>query len=63
MTVVSVALLTAWSAVELRIRHPLIDLRLWRYRPVLAANATGLLVSIGFYPPRCGYGVRPRPCA
>jgi predicted MFS family arabinose efflux permease len=48
--IVSVALLAGWTAVELRTRHPLVDLRLLRHRRVLAANAIGLLVSIGFYP-------------
>jgi predicted MFS family arabinose efflux permease len=50
VAVVSAALLAGWVAVELRTHHPLVDLRLLRHRPVLAANATGLLVSIGFYP-------------
>lgn len=50
MLIVSVVLLAGWAVVELRSRHPLIDLRLLRHRSVLAANATGLLVSIGFYP-------------
>lgn len=50
VAVVSVALLAVWTAVELRTRQPLVDLRLLRHRRVLAANATGLLVSIGFYP-------------
>jgi predicted MFS family arabinose efflux permease len=68
VAVVSVALLAGWTAVELRIRQPLVDLRLLRHRRVLAANAIGLLVSIGFYPlmslvvryvqtpPAAGYG-------
>lgn len=46
----SVVLLTGWSAIELRARHPLIDLRLLRRRPVLAANVTAFLVALGFYP-------------
>jgi MFS family permease len=50
VAVVSVALLAGWTAIELRTRQPLVDLRLLRHRRVLAANATGLLVSIGFYP-------------
>jgi MFS family permease len=50
MLAVSVVLLALWAVVELRSRHPLIDLRLLRHRPVLAANATVLLVSTGFYP-------------
>ncbi|MFB7496464.1 MFS transporter [Streptomyces sp. NPDC056161] len=47
---VSVLLLAAWVVVELRGRHPLVDLRLLRHRSVLAANTSVLLVSIGFYP-------------
>lgn len=46
----SLALLAAWAAVERRARHPLVDLRLLRRRPVLAANVTAFLVAIGFYP-------------
>ncbi len=47
---VSAVLLAAWVAVELRARHPLINLRLLKVRPVLAANVTAFLVAIGFYP-------------
>ncbi len=50
LAVVSVLVLAGWALVELRSAHPLIDLRLLRHRSVLAANATGLLVSLGFYP-------------
>jgi MFS family permease len=50
MLAVSVVLLALWVVVELRSHQPLIDLRLLRHRSVLAANATGLLVAIGFYP-------------
>lgn len=46
----SVVLLAAWVGWELRSRRPLIELRLLRRRPVLAANVTALLVAIGFYP-------------
>jgi hypothetical protein len=35
---------------ELRVRWPLIELRLLRHRPVLAANLTAFLVAVGFYP-------------
>jgi MFS family permease len=64
----SLALLAGWAAVELRSRHPVVDLRLLRRRPVLAANVTAFLVAIGFYPlgplvvryvqtpPAAGYG-------
>src|SRR5215470_10123357 len=66
--VVSAALLAAWSVWELRARHPLIELRLLRRRPVLAANLTVFLIAVGFYPlaplvvrfaqtpPAAGYG-------
>lgn len=50
VTAVSLALLAMWTVIELRARQPLTDLRLLRHRGVLAANVTGLLVSIGFYP-------------
>ena len=64
----SAALLAAWCAWELRARRPLIDLRLLRRRPVLAANVTAFGVAVGFYPlaslvvryaataPSAGYG-------
>jgi predicted MFS family arabinose efflux permease len=66
--VASVALLAAWTGWELRARRPLIDLRLLRRRPVLAANVTAFGVAVGFYPlaslvvrfvqtpPAAGYG-------
>jgi MFS family permease len=69
VAVVAVAFLAGWAWFELRTHYPLIDLRLVRHRQVLAANATGLLVSIGFYPlmslvvrfvqtpPQAGYGL------
>lgn len=47
---VAVLLLAGWVVFELRTRYPLFDLRLLRHRSVLAANVTGLLISIGFYP-------------
>jgi MFS family permease len=65
---VSVLLLAAWTGWELRARRPLIDLRLLRRRPVLAANVTAFGVAVGFYPlaslvvrfvqtpPAAGYG-------
>lgn len=46
----AVCLLAGWVAVELRVRHPLVELRLLRRRPVLAANVTACLVAVGFYP-------------
>ena len=48
--VVSAALLAAWAWWELRARRPLVDLRLLRRRPVLAANVTAFGVAVGFYP-------------
>ena len=48
--IASVALLAAWAGWELRARSPLIDLRLLRRRPVLAANVTAFGVAVGFYP-------------
>lgn len=64
----SAAVLAAWAGWELRAAGPLIDLRLLRRRPVLAANLTVFLVAVGFYPlgplvvryvqtpPSAGYG-------
>ena len=46
----AVAALAAWAVIELRSSHPLIDLRLLRRRPVLAANVTAFIVALGFYP-------------
>jgi len=46
----SAAILAAWVGWELRTGSPLIELRLVRRGPVLAANATAFLVSLGFYP-------------
>jgi predicted MFS family arabinose efflux permease len=47
---IAVAVLAAWAVIELRSSHPLIDLRLLRRRPVLAANVTAFIVALGFYP-------------
>jgi MFS family permease len=64
----SAALLAGWAVWELRARRPLIELRLLRRRPVLAANLTVFLIAVGFYPlaplvvrlaqtpPAAGYG-------
>ena len=46
----SAALLAGWAVTELRAGRPLIDLRLLRHRPVLAANVTAFAVAVGFYP-------------
>lgn len=64
----SAAALAAWAGWEQRAARPLIELRLLRHRPVLAANLTAFLVAVGFYPlgplvvryvqtpPAAGYG-------
>ena len=46
----SVVMLAAWAGWEFRAGSPLIELRLLRRTPVLAANTTAFLVSLGFYP-------------
>jgi MFS family permease len=46
----SIVLLAAWTWWELRYSAPLVDLRLLRLRPVLAANVIVLLVGLGSYP-------------
>jgi MFS family permease len=43
------ALLVAWALYELRVAHPLVDLRLVRRRPVLTANVSGLLLGVVMY--------------
>jgi MFS family permease len=43
------AALLVWTAVELRVEHPLIDLRLARIRAVLCANAAAVLMGMGMY--------------
>jgi predicted MFS family arabinose efflux permease len=48
--IASMAGLAGWAYRELRARRPLIELRLLRNRPVLAANLTAFLVAVGFYP-------------
>lgn len=35
---------------ELHVTHPLVEFRLLRERPVMAANVTAFLVAVGFYP-------------
>jgi MFS family permease len=42
-------LLAVWSFVELRVAHPLVELRLLRRRAVLAANVTGLILGMAMY--------------
>ncbi len=59
---------TVWVRRELRVPHPLVDLRLLAIRPVLAADAAAVLLGTGLYalfslvnryvqtPPEVGYG-------
>ena len=46
---VSVVLLAWWWVHELRVAHPLVDLRLVKDRTVLTADLTGLLAGLGMY--------------
>jgi predicted MFS family arabinose efflux permease len=46
---VSIALAAMWIRHELRVEHPLVNLRLIRDQSVLAANATAVLAGIGMY--------------
>jgi MFS family permease len=64
----SVILLAIWIPFELRVAHPLVDLRQVRNRSVLTADVSGFLISIAMYlllpiivefvqiPPSAGYG-------
>jgi MFS family permease len=49
MTIASAVLLTVWVLLELRIRFPLVNLRLMRERNVLAANVTAVLMGVSLY--------------
>ncbi|WP_017935981.1 MFS transporter [Nocardioides sp. Iso805N] len=49
MIVIGLALLGLWALYELRVAHPLVDLRLVRRRPVLTANVSGLLLGVVMY--------------
>lgn len=46
---VAVVLLALWVVIELRVEHPLVDLRLVRRRAVMAANVTGLVLGVSLY--------------
>jgi len=45
----SVIVLVGWTLLELRLKHPLIDLRLLRQPAVLTANMTAILAGVGTY--------------
>ena len=47
---IALVALPAWAASELRTSTPLVQLRILQQRSVLAANLTGVLVALGFYP-------------
>lgn len=49
VTAGSLVLLGLWVRQELRVAHPLVDLRLVRHRSLLTADVTGLLAGIGMY--------------
>jgi MFS family permease len=49
LIVLTLALLAAWTVVELRRRHPLVDIRLLRQVIVLTADVCGVLTGIGMY--------------
>ncbi|MEV4739486.1 MFS transporter [Streptomyces sp. NPDC049555] len=38
-----------WTLVELKVREPLVDMRMFAHRPVLFANIAGLLVGFGSF--------------
>jgi EmrB/QacA subfamily drug resistance transporter len=45
----SAALLLAWTAVELRVKDPLVDMRMLRYRPVLVTNIGALIAGFAMF--------------
>jgi MFS family permease len=45
----AVVMAAVWVLVELRVREPLVDMRMFVHRPVLFANAAGLLVGFGSF--------------
>jgi MFS family permease len=49
LVVAAVALLAVWAGYELRIHHPLVDLRQARNRLVLTADLSGLIISLTMY--------------
>lgn len=49
LLVAGLALLAVWALHELRVSHPLVDLRLIRHRAVLTANVTALLLGVTMY--------------
>jgi MFS family permease len=43
----TVATLVGWAAWQLRVQHPLVDVRLLGSRPVLATNAASFIIALG----------------
>jgi EmrB/QacA subfamily drug resistance transporter len=68
LSVAGIALAVIWVAVELRVDHPLVDIRILRRRPVLMTNINAVLVGFAMFasfllipqlaqtPERYGYG-------
>jgi EmrB/QacA subfamily drug resistance transporter len=68
LSLLGVALAVVWVAVELRVEHPLVDMRILRRRPVLMTNLNAVLVGFAMFasfllipqlaqtPSRFGYG-------
>jgi len=46
---VSAVLLVVWTRYELRVREPLVDMRMMRLRGVWTTNVTGLMVGFGMF--------------
>src|SRR5206468_11709815 len=49
LLVLAIVLLGLWTVNELRVEHPLVELRLVRRRAVLTANVTGLVLGMAMY--------------
>ncbi|HEU4973652.1 MAG TPA: MFS transporter [Baekduia sp.] len=45
----AIVLLVLWTLNELRVDHPLVELRLVRHRAVMTANVTGLVLGVAMY--------------
>jgi EmrB/QacA subfamily drug resistance transporter len=68
LSVLGIALAVVWVALELRVAHPLVDIRILRRRPVLLTNLNAVLVGFAMFasfllipqlaqtPERYGYG-------
>jgi MFS family permease len=46
---IGLVVIAIWTVHELRVAHPLVDLRLLRHRGVLGANLSALLLGVTFY--------------